>query len=289
MSKINPSRSKVWSFRAVNLLGAMAVTLVIIWQTGMMSKNWWEWLTAPKPIAVAKAPARLPSKAIGVARPIPKGNDSSSSPVPLQLVLVRVQPGRTVHEGLAQMGVVRETPQTYQAGALLENGARLSEIHADYVLLQKEGRSARLYLDNSAAARKVGDTAILMVGGPKEAPPPTKITTREILTDYIRPSPVFDGDNMIGYQVFPGAISGPYYQMGLQPGDVIVEIDGTPLTDPASAWDMLRQLVDGNVLSATVKRRSDVEQLSLDGTMIVHAEEAKAQRPAQAMLTPGPQ
>jgi membrane-associated protease RseP (regulator of RpoE activity) len=271
-------KKRSWTIRLANIAGGAIVTLVIIWQTGIMSKGWWEWFPAPKPTVVAKAPARPPSKVSGIARLIPKGNDSSSSPVPLQLVLVRVQPGRTVQEGLAQMGVVRETPQTYQAGALLENGARLAEIHTDYVLLQKEGRSARLYLENAATARKVGDTTILMVGGPKAASPPTKITTREILTDY-----------MIGYQVYPGAISGPYYQMGLQPGDVIVEIDGTPLTDPASAWGMFRQLADGNVLSAVVKRRNGIEQLSLDGTMIARAEEAKAQQPAQAMLTPGPQ
>lgn len=132
------------TIRLVNIAGGAVVILVIIWQTGMMSKGWWEWFTAAKPIVVAKPSARPPPKAIGIAPPAPKGNDSSISPVPLQLVLVRVQLGRRITEGSAEIGVVRESPQTYQAGALLENGARLAEIHSDYVTLRKDGHSAQL-------------------------------------------------------------------------------------------------------------------------------------------------
>jgi C-terminal processing protease CtpA/Prc len=76
--------------------------------------------------------------------------------------------------------------------------------------------------------------------------------------------------------------------MELQPGDVITEIDGTPLNDPAVAWEVLRQLPEGSVLSATVHRQGGTAHVTLDGTLIVRAEERKAQQPSQAMLTPGP-
>jgi type II secretion system protein C len=280
------STKRTWILRAINFAGAMAVTLIIIWQTGMMSKNWWAWFIEPKPTPVAKAPPHPPSKALGIAPPTPKGNDSSVSPVPLQLVLVGVQPGRTLTEGSAEIGVVRDSPQTYQAGALLENGARLAEIHTDYVLLQKGGHSGRLYLENVSTPGKVGDSALLAVGGPKEAPSPAKVTTREVLTDYLRPSPVYDGEILTGYQVYPGAKGAPFAQMGLQPGDVIVDLDGAPLSDPTTAWDLLRQLTEGTSLSATVKRHGTLEQITLDGGLILSAEEAK-QQPTQAMLGPG--
>ena len=285
-SQKKSSKKRSWLFRAVNVAGATAVTLAIMWETGMMSKGWWEWFIAPKPIPVAKAPAHPPSKAIGMAPPAPKGNDSSISPVPLHLVLVRVQPGRRITEGSADIGVVRESPQTYQAGALLENGARLAEIHTDYVLLQKGGHSARLYLEYASAVRRVGDAAMLEVGGVTQTPPPAKVTSRETLTDYIRPSPIYDGESLIGYQVYPGSKGAAFAQMGLKPGDVIVEVDGAPLSDPVAAWDTLRQLTEGTVLSAVVQRHGALEHVSLDGTLIARAEEAK-QQPLQPLLSSG--
>jgi type II secretion system protein C len=156
-----------------------------------------------------------------------------------------------VHEGTAQLGTVRESPQTYLAGALLENGARLAEVHADYVLLRKGARSVRLYLDNSPASREPIGNALTMVGPIQEPSPPAQPASREILTDYVRPSPVYDGEVLLGYQVYAGTKSAPFAQMGLRAGDVIVAIDSTPLTDPGTSWDMFRQLIDGGFHTAS--------------------------------------
>lgn len=134
--------------------------------------------------------------------------------------------------------------------------------------------------------RKTSDSALLLVGGVRESPPPAMITSHDTLTDYIRPSPVYDGDTIVGYQVYPGAKAGPFYQLGLKPGDVILEIDGMPMKEQSSAWNILNQLVDGAVLSAVVKRSTGVERVSLDGMFLVRAEESRTQGPAQAMLGP---
>jgi hypothetical protein len=276
-----------WPIRLVALSGGFVFTLWMAWQIGFDPYAWWVRRTTPKPAPIALAPVQPPTKAIGIAPPIPKGTDASSSPIPLQLILVRTRPGASLHDGTAEIGVVRESPQTYQAGALLENGARIAEIHADYVLLQKEGHTARLFLDSTSVAAKATNSAMLMVGGNKETPKPAKITTREVLTDYIRPSPVYEGGNLIGFQVYAGAKSAQFSQMGLQPGDVIVEIDGTPLNEPEIAWDVFRQLPEGSVLSATVKRQGGIAHVTLDGTLIERAEEAKAQQQVQAIPNPG--
>jgi type II secretion system protein C len=280
------SRKRRSRFILINVLGGVAIASLIIWETGFDPFRLWQAATAPKPAPIAKAPAHPPTKAIGLIPPTPKGNDSSISPEPLALTLVQVHLGRNATEGSAEIGVVRESPQTYQAGAMLENGARLVEIHSDYVLLKKGAKLARLYLENVHSTGKIGDTAMLTVGGEKETPPPAKITSREILTDYIRPSPVYDGDTLVGFQVYAGAKSGPFTQMGLQPGDLITEIDGTPLNDPAVAWDIFHQLPEGSALSATVKRKGTAQSVSLDGSLIVNAEEARSQQATQAMLVP---
>jgi hypothetical protein len=74
--------------------------------------------------------------------------------------------------------------------------------------------------------------------------------------------------------------------MGLQPGDLITDIDGTPLSDPAVAWDIFHQLAEGSALSAAVKRKGATQSVSLDGSLIVSAEEGRSQQATQAMLVP---
>jgi type II secretion system protein C len=282
--KVHDSRNRRWLYRLISVGGAFAIAALITWETGLDPLKLWQGAMAPKPVPISKAPAIPPMKAIGITPTVPKGNDSSISREPLSLMLVRVHLGRNATEGSAEMGVVLESPQTYQAGAMLENGARLAEIHADYVLLTRGTNSARLYLRNGTAG-KVGDIAMLTVGGVKEAPPPAKVTSREILTDYIRPTPVYDQETIVGYQVYPGTQSGPFAQMGLQPGDLITEIDGTPLNDPQIAWDIFHQLAEGSALSATVKRHGAFESVTLEGS-IIRAEEARSQQATQAMLVP---
>jgi type II secretion system protein C len=285
-SSKNKSSKRRSLFVLVNVLGGLTIALLIIWETGLDPFLLWQRATAPKPISVAKAPVHPPNKPIGITPPAPKGNDSSVSQEPLNLMLVQVHLGRNATEGSAEIGVVRESPQTYQAGAMLENGARLAEIHSDYVLLKNGTKLARLYLENAHPTGKPGDVTVLTVGGIKEAPPPAKVTSREILTDYIRPSPVYEGETLVGYQVYPGAKSGPFTQMGLQSGDLIVEMNGTPLNDPAVAWDIFHQLADGSALPATVKRKGAAQSISLDGALILSAEESRSQQATQAMLVP---
>ena len=126
---------------------------------------------------------------------------------------------------------------------------------------------------------------MVTVGGNTRAEP-AAITSREQLTDYIRPSPVFEGENVIGVRVYAGSRSGPFYQMGLQQGDVITAIDGTPVADLTSSWERLRGLVDGAVLAASVKRNGEILQVTLDGGLVASAEAAGTQPRVQAMLGP---
>ena len=282
-----PTRRRPWIVRAGVLLGGMAVTMTILWATGLASQDLWVKVFTHKPQRLA---IRVPPRpAIPIVAPplAPRGGDSSISTESLPLILVQTMPGRNAHEGTAQIGVVRETPQTYQAGAVLENGARLEEIYGDYVLLEKGGRSAKLYVQGRQMLGPPKLSPLLAVGGIKHPSPPPAITSREVLTDYIRPSPVYEADNVIGYRVYAGSIAGPFAQMGLQPGDLITSIAGMPLNDPATTWEMFRQIADGGVLSAVVRGQNSSRNVTLDGTLIVRAEESRSGKAQGAVLAAG--
>ena len=103
------------------------------------------------------------------------------------------------------------------------------------------------------------------------------VASTEPVTDYLRPTPIYDGVVLVGYQVYPGSKSGTFAQVGLQAGDVITAIGGTPLSDPAQAIEIFRELVNGAVLSAAITRKGKNERLTLDGAVIVKEQERAKQ------------
>lgn len=270
-----------WLTRLVSVVGVVGTTWIIVWATDFSPISWWQEWHAHRLRSVVLGPSAPLSHPLVLVPPIPRGRDTSISEIPLPLLLVSVSPGATIHEGTAQIGVYLDSPQTMQAGALLENGARLAELYRDHVVLEKFGRTTTLYLDN---ARQVepSSSPLLTVGG---LTPVTevKITSRELLTDYIRPSPVYERDTLIGLRVYPGSRPGPFQQSGLKPGDVITEIDDTPLSDMASAWSQLRALCTGDTMTARVRRDGAEVSVPLEGRFILSAEESPPQAPPLAM------
>jgi len=265
------------------MLVAMSLTILAGSSTNIDTSDWpviskWSavirhWFSrteaAPHPVPLPRTPkVILPSEARDIGQRSMLGTDASASPVALSLILVATKPGRNMHEGSALIGVSRENPQSYVAGALLSNGAELTEIHSDYVVLARGGKHARLSLSGHAGDEiGKGLAPLLAVGGPQPVPPPAA-TSEEPLTEYLRPSPVYNGTELTGYQVYPGERSTAFGQLGLVPGDLITALDGVALTDPTSALEAFRSLLDGAAMKATVLRRGQVVDIALDGSTI---------------------
>jgi type II secretion system protein C len=271
-----------WLIRWVAFIGSTVLVVVALWNAGVDPSKWYARLKqqARPPAQSAAATvgpriphAALPTQRLATATKLP-GNNSSVSVTPQRLILTGTVLGRNFKEGSAMLGVARENPQTYAVGAVLANGARLTEIHAKYVVLERGGRSAQLYMDGGglrSAARRDRDD-VLSVGAMRQ-PVSVVAATTEPLTDYLRPTPIYDGEALIGYQVYPGSKSAAFAQMGLQVGDVITAIDAAPLSDPAQATEMFHELLNGAVLSAAITRKGKSEQLTLDGSLIFKEQE----------------
>ena len=279
-SQPRSSRGRVRGITA--LLAATVLAVAILWGAGWPPSEWLSWLDKASPESSSQFPKAIDATA-PVSDPLPSmaqaagantgdlpGTDSSLSKVPLPLYLMGVAPGGNVHEGTAQIGTSIENPQTYTAGAMLLNGARLAEIHADHVLLTKGERSVRLALfDRSNLHAGAGSYDELLSVGGAATTAPAKPASNEALTEYLRPSPVYDGDILRGYKVYSGKKAGVFSQLGLQPGDVVTSIDGVPLIGPAETIQMLRQLTEGAALTVTIERGGTRIPITLDGTLIL--------------------
>src|SRR5712671_4146777 len=175
-----------WRRRTMAFAGAAVLIVVALWaadfrigqfdlaRAWQKTREWWhqEWFTdkderqavapqLPTPVTVDSGQSKDPPK------PLP-GTDSSISATPQALVLVSTTRGRNAREGTARLGTHPENPQTYAAGALLANGARLLEIYDDHIVLERDGKQAKLYL---ASSGKKSQGALLMVGGEQPAKP----------------------------------------------------------------------------------------------------------------------
>ena len=91
------------------------------------------------------------------------------------------------------------------------------------------------------------------------------------LADVIRPTPYYVSGQMQGFRVYPGRDRKQFAALGLRPGDLVKDVDGAALTDPAQATQIFQGLGDKEQVSVTVERNGQPEvivlstsQLSLD-------------------------
>jgi general secretion pathway protein C len=166
--------------------------------------------------------------------------------------------------------------KVFAVGDAVPGGASLHSVYTDRVILKRAGRLETLRLPRSeetgsqrsaAPARRASFTR----------PAPAQ-TVRDVvqqgsmtLTDIIRPQPVFKDGEQQGYRVYPGRQRQQFAQLGLRPGDLVTQINGMTLNDPARGMEIFRSLADATSVSVTVERNGQMEVLTLDTSTLQQA------------------
>jgi hypothetical protein len=257
--------------RAVAILAVGLVALLAFTVAEFDPWGWWSAHERAAESAERAAARRFPEGPTGVVQPRPEGTDSSVSPSPRRLILTATRPGRNTREGYADLGVDARSPQTYRAGARLANGARLEEILADHVVLERDGVRTRLYVQGREPAGASPPLAALVSVGGAPARVTAGADSTDPLTDEIRIAPIFEGDAVHALEVYANARSVVFAALGLEPGDRITVIDDVPVTDATAAIASLRRLTEGAALTVRVERGGGVATLALDGGIVVAA------------------
>jgi general secretion pathway protein C len=271
-----------WLDRATRTLPqAVSVVLVIAiaWQLVQML-----WLALePEPTAES-VPVVAPSS----APPRPKGVDIQSivnaklfgaaassvatGPAPetqLPLVLSAVFAADQPNRGLAIIGESAQQTKVYKAGDSIRSGTKLHEVYADRVILERGGKLETLALPRRSATP-------ITASRPAAAPPPqlpnrTAQDLRQVvesnptaLTEIIRPQPVFANGVQRGYRVYPGRNRQQFAKLGLQPGDLVLAINGTPLDDPQRGMEIFNTIGASGQVTVTVERGGQSQELTLN-------------------------
>lgn len=150
----------------------------------------------------------------------------------------------------------------YAVGDLLPGNAELSEVYPDRVILQRNGRYETLRLipdDGSKIGAFTKRTPVTALAARHEQR--IREIRREIkqsprtLVEVVRPRPYMDeGGAMIGYTLQPGREPELFEDMGLQPGDVVVQINDVRLDSKENGMLALKSIQSGDNASMTILR-----------------------------------
>ena len=84
----------------------------------------------------------------------------------------------------------------------------------------------------------------------------------------MRPQPVFANGVQRGYRVYPGRNRQQFAKLGLQPGDLVLSINGTPLDDPQRGMEIFNTIGTSDRVNVTVERNGQSQELTLNTAQI---------------------
>jgi len=180
--------------------------------------------------------------------------------------------------GQAIIAANRGEDKTYHVGQSIDNasGTKLYSVYWDKVLLDRgEGRYETLRLPKELLGAPAARAKGPMMAPPVAAPPAANESLRTVigqnaqkLQDIIRVSPQIEQGKTVGFRIQPGKDRSTFDTLGLQPGDVVTEINGVLLDDPAKGLQVFAALGEATQANVTVLRDGAPQALVVDTTQL---------------------
>jgi general secretion pathway protein C len=229
------------------------------------------------PLAAPAAAPRVNAAAIanaglfGAPKPVINTNAANAPQTNIPLVLTGVIAASDPRNGLAILGENPTSAKVFAVGDIVPGGVKLHSVFSDRVILDRNGNLESLALPRQST-------------GAGMAPPPAQnlptenpiaermrqLITNEpgVISDIMRPQPVFAQGKQRGYRVYPGRNRQAFTRLGLRPGDLVTAINGTPLDDPARGQEIFSTLGSSSEARVTVMRNGKQQDLTLNMAQI---------------------
>ncbi len=265
-----------------------ALLALVCWQAAVLT---WALLPTPQqpapPVAantsvtpVASAADALTLSRTIAARHLFGSTVSTAAPVAqtnipetrLRLTLRGVMAASLADQATAIIADPAGNENYYPVGAELPGGATLEEVHAEHVVLSRNGRYETLSLPKNAldvagttrtSARQPAFSSRPAARPPQPAPNAGALLrdmrqriaqNPAALGELFQGQPVSEGGRMIGFRLSGGANATTLRQFGLQPGDVVTAVNGVGLDDPAGRLELLRNIGNAGQVTVEIQR-----------------------------------
>jgi general secretion pathway protein C len=237
-------------------------------------------------------PAIVNAHLFGVAAN--SGDPSQAPATTANLSLTGTLAGREPEHGWAIIGASGQSARVYATGTALPGGAKLFAVYPDRVILDRNGAHESLMLPRLSASSGA-NFAPRVAGQPRGGAPDASLadSVRELLVqnpqaggDLLRPQPVFAGGSLRGYRVYPGRNRAQFAGLGLQPGDLVMAVNGVALDDPNRGLEILRGVGQGSAVTLSVERGGQQQQIAIDPVTAMQGMQAPAvEAPADEEIT----
>jgi general secretion pathway protein C len=204
------------------------------------------------PVGAWSAPARAPAVAdpalLGSFDPFfrQSGDDEAATVSSLALTLLGTRVDTVSGRGSAIIATPDGKEASFLVGETIIPGVRLRSVEFDGVTIDRGGASERLMLDQSAGTPPVTPES---AGVATDAP----ATRAAGLAAGVTATPRLAGATLTGLVLTPKGDGAAFAAAGLQPGDVLVSVNGRPvaeLRDPAA----IVALLDAGGASLAIER-----------------------------------
>lgn len=220
------------------------------------------------------------------------GDPNEAPATTANLTLTGTLAGREPEHGWAIIGASGQSARVYSTGASLPGGSKLFAVYPDRVILERGGARESLLLPRltGVGGGPMPQRAVARSGG-GESGGSLADNVRQLLVqnpqaggELLRPQPVFAGGSLRGYRVYPGRNRAQFSSLGLQPGDLVMAVNGAALDDPNRGLEILRGVGQGGPVTLTVERGGQQQQITIDPSAALQ----QMQAPAQPAPEPDP-
>lgn len=163
--------------------------------------------------------------------------------------------------------------KVYFVNGSVPGGATVQQIQADRVILARAGQLEVLRLPRDGET--AGAPARTAPATFRPAPAQNNANVQELVAknaagflDVVRPQPFMPNGQLKGYRIYPGPNRQQFIALGLRAGDLVTEINGVALNNPAQGMEVFRSLGDASQVTVTVERDGQPQVLSLNMTQI---------------------
>jgi general secretion pathway protein C len=213
----------------------------------------------------------------GVAAPSQaQATDANNAPnTTMTLVLAGTIATDDPKHGLAIIGETAANAKVYSVGEAVNGGATLHAVYTDRVLLDRGGSIEALALPRQALAG-AGRPATSNLQAPAGAVASTqgaalaenvrRLVANDpgVVSEIMRPQQVFQNGQMRGFRVYPGRNRAQFSKLGLQPGDLVTSVNGTPLDDPQRGNEIFRTIGTSDSVRVTIERNGKSQEITLN-------------------------
>jgi general secretion pathway protein C len=245
---------------------------------------------APPPASAANAPRKsvnvqaiVDAHLFGVQQAATAQDASTAPQTQMNLVLAGTWAAEDPSKGFAFIGESANAARMYGVGKSVRQGTVLHAVYADRVILDTSGKLEALMLPRLSSANLTAQ-----LSRPPPTPPTNQFTENlrrmaetnpSAFAEIVRPQPVFANGVQRGYRVYPGRNRQQFAKLGLQPGDLVLSINGTPLDDPQRGMEIFNTMGASDRVTVTVERNGQPQELSLNTAQMTLPDTSAPDRP----------